>query len=128
MWKIQNRLLIAKNCKETEEFCKLLTSCSMRCARNPKETIDYHNDSRCQKTEEFSKRVFQKDLYWNVRNPKDTLNSFSRYPQVSWRLKNFEKSLEKVCYRRFLLELISELSKNVIIVCTQNFFLKSMPN
>ena len=81
----------------------------MRCARNPKETIDYHNDSRCLKTEEFSKRVFQKDLYWNVRNPKDTLNSFSRYPQVSWRLKNFEKSSEKVCHRRFLLQLISEL-------------------
>ena len=55
----------------------------MRCARNPKETIDYNDDSRCLKTEEFSKRVFQKDLYWYVRNPKDTVNSFSRYPQVS---------------------------------------------
>ena len=132
MWKIQNRLLIttmiAWKGKETEEFCKLQKSCSRRCARNSKDTIDYHNNSRCLKTEEFSKRVIQKDLYWNVKNSKETVDNYSRYPQLSWRLKNFEKSLEKVCYRRFLLELISELSKNVIIVCTQNLIFKSMPN
>ena len=87
----------------------------MRCARNPKETIDYHNDSRCLKTEEFSKRVFQKDLYWNVRNPKDTVNSFSRYPQVSWRLKNFEKSLFK---KIFINKMDFRSIKNVNIVCT----------
>ena len=84
---------LPKSVKKTEEICKLQKSCSMRCARNPLETIDCHNYSSCLKTEEFSKRVFQKDLYWNVRNPNDTVNSFSRYPQVSWRLKNFEKSL-----------------------------------
>ena len=87
-WLLQR---LPKSVKKTEKFCKLQESCSRRCAGNPKETIDHHNNRRCLKTEEFRKRVLQKDLYWNVKNPKEPVNNYSMYPQVSRRLKNFEK-------------------------------------
>ena len=87
-----------KSVKKTEEFCKLQKSCSRRCAGNPKETIDYHNNSRCLKSEEFSKRVHKKALYWNVKNPRETVDNYSRYPQCleDWRI------LKKVVIKDFL--------------------------
>ena len=67
----------------------------MRCARNFKETIDYLNDSRCLETEEFIKWVFQKDIYWNVRNSKDIVILVGTQKCLEdWRI------LKKVCSRR----------------------------
>ena len=121
-WLLQR---LPKSVKKTEKFCKLQESCSRRCAGNPKETIDHHNNSRCLKTEEFRKRVLQKDLYWNVKNPKEPVNNYSRYPQVSWRLKNFEKSLFK---KIFINKMDFKSIKNVNIVCTHYLILQYMPN